>query len=818
VSTAKTGRFLEDALSFWYRPLLGQVAMLSGLAVVASVFVYAENTTLAAFTARLLEHLGMGPSGLGQGLAFAASALAAFVVVRLVRALIAFTEEALLGSLVVRSREIAESAVFARLLRRDERFFAVHAKEEVLNRMSVDINRAASIRSDVIRIGAAAAILTGNVGFFAIQDPALGAASALLCLVAMAATHLLLAPVERSDREFLSRDDQVKRGLGQFLRMAPEIQVGRLFGKVEDAVGVVQAPRRDTAERLGRYRGLIRAVAALWVAIVFFLLVAAFVAWPSARSVETGVALVPVMMWAVPNLLEASAWLVMLLLQFRMSRNSVRRLQEYEMELPPMAEGEDLAPVPPSLELNGVDYVFERGGSGVFGMSVQIGPGQLVVIAGRAGCGKSTLLKLIDGRLTPQRGRIEIAGRNLATLAGRQIANLIASMPQEALVLDVSLLENLLLPRRDVAMWTAKPDLLEPRAVELLTGLGMDRVLIEKGLTMLPLGASVDDSELSRVRAAVRRAVLGRPGIAAAAGIALSSTSSLWIAEMVLQSAIDRLRAPELLRGVLSYHAPLADAGRALLAKFRYDQASSDYLQYRQRGGNLLSEAQWRLRREFADRDRTGVIALSASARELSEAGVDVLALVGDLASDRRVIEALEERLGTAREPLSSPGINRFLTWQQNLSALFDDGVSDAERHFVESAMVQAVSGTGLHMAILKSGLDYPAGPEGQGLSGGQRKLLCVSRTLLRATAICLLDEPTTALDRATGEGVIAQLKKVAAEGRIVVAVTHDQRLIEAADLVLLIDDGRIVERGHPMELKASSQVFRDYIGAAKNG
>lgn len=792
--------------------------MLFGLAVVASVFVYAENTALATFTGRLVEHLGTGSSGLSQGLAFAASALAAFVVVRLVRALIAFTEEAQLGSLVVRSREIAESAVFDRLLRRDERFFAAHATEEVLNRMSVDINRAASIRNDIIRIGAAAAILAGNVGFFAIQDPVLGAASALLCLVAMAITHLMVAPVERFDREFLSRDDRVKRGLGQFLRMAPEIQVGWLFGKVEDAVAVIQAPRRDIAERLGRSRGLIRAVASLWVAIVFFLLVAAFVAWPSARSVEAGVALVPVMMWAVPNLLEASAWLVVLLLQYRMSRNSVRRLQEYELELPATVEGEDRAPVSPSLELNGVEFEFARGGSGVFGVSLQIGHGQLVVITGRAGCGKSTLLKLIDGRLTPQRGRIEVAGRSLATLAGGQIANLIASMPQEARVLDASLLENLMLSRRDIAMWTATPDLLGPRAMELLTGLGMDRVLIEKGLTMLPYSTSVDALELSRVKATIRQKVLGQPEIAAAVGIPLSSTSSLWIAEMVLKSAIDRLRAPELLRGALSNHAPLATAGRVLLERFRYDHAASDYLQYRQRGGSLLSEAQWHLRREFADRDRTGVIALSASARELSEAGVDVLALICDLASNRRVVEILEECLGTAREPLLSPGINRFLTWQQNLSALFDDGVSDAARQFVESEIMRAVSGTSLHSAILKSGLEYPAGPDGQGLSGGQRKLLCVSRTLLRAASVYLLDEPTTALDRATGEGVIAQLHKIAAEGRIVVAVTHDQRLIEAADLIVLIDNGRIVERGHPVELKSSSQLFRDYVGATNNG
>ena len=64
---------------------------------------------------------------------------------------------------------------------------------------------------------------------------------------------------------------------------------------------------------------------------------------------------------------------------------------------------------------------------------------------------------------------------------------------------------------------------------------------------------------------------------------------------------------------------------------------------------------------------------------------------------------------------------------------------------------------------------------------------------------------------------MIAQLHKVAAKERIVVAVTHDRRLIDAADLIVLTDNGRIVERGHPMELKASSQLFRDYVGGASS-
>ncbi len=79
-------------------------------------------------------------------------------------------------------------------------------------------------------------------------------------------------------------------------------------------------------------------------------------------------------------------------------------------------------------------------------------------------------------------------------------------------------------------------------------------------------------------------------------------------------------------------------------------------------------------------------------------------------------------------------------------------------------------------------------------LSGGQQQRVAIARALAKSTPVLLADEPTGALDRASGEGVLALLRRACDEhGRTVVIVTHDSSIAAMADRVLELVDGRIV-------------------------
>ena len=78
-------------------------------------------------------------------------------------------------------------------------------------------------------------------------------------------------------------------------------------------------------------------------------------------------------------------------------------------------------------------------------------------------------------------------------------------------------------------------------------------------------------------------------------------------------------------------------------------------------------------------------------------------------------------------------------------------------------------------------------------LSGGQRQRIAVARALARDPTILLADEPTAALDTASGQSVIALFGRLAkSRGRAIVIVTHDPRVARHADRVLTLEDGRV--------------------------
>ncbi|SFY38212.1 thiol reductant ABC exporter subunit CydD [Streptomyces atratus] len=108
----------------------------------------------------------------------------------------------------------------------------------------------------------------------------------------------------------------------------------------------------------------------------------------------------------------------------------------------------------------------------------------------------------------------------------------------------------------------------------------------------------------------------------------------------------------------------------------------------------------------------------------------------------------------------------------------------------------------------LPDGLDTLVGEHGARLSGGQRQRLALARAILADFPVLVLDEPAEHLDLATADALTADLL-AATEGRTTVLITHRLEGLEAVDEVLVLDAGRIVQRGPYADLAAGEGPLR---------
>ena len=105
-------------------------------------------------------------------------------------------------------------------------------------------------------------------------------------------------------------------------------------------------------------------------------------------------------------------------------------------------------------------------------------------------------------------------------------------------------------------------------------------------------------------------------------------------------------------------------------------------------------------------------------------------------------------------------------------------------------------------IASLPDGLDTVVGERGYRLSGGERQRLTIARLLLARPRVVILDEATAHLDSTSEVAVQAALTE-ALDGRTAVVIAHRLSTVRAADQILVIEDGRVVERGTHAELLA---------------
>jgi ATP-binding cassette subfamily B protein len=123
-----------------------------------------------------------------------------------------------------------------------------------------------------------------------------------------------------------------------------------------------------------------------------------------------------------------------------------------------------------------------------------------------------------------------------------------------------------------------------------------------------------------------------------------------------------------------------------------------------------------------------------------------------------------------------------------------------------EAAKGAAIDG---FIAALPQGYESMVGERGLKLSGGEKQRVAIARTLLKDPPILILDEATSALDSRTEEAIQATLDG-ATRGRTTIIIAHRLSTIVGADQIVVLDDGRVAERGTHGELLASGGLYAE--------
>ena len=164
-----------------------------------------------------------------------------------------------------------------------------------------------------------------------------------------------------------------------------------------------------------------------------------------------------------------------------------------------------------------------------------------------------------------------------------------------------------------------------------------------------------------------------------------------------------------------------------------------------------------------------------------------------------------------------------LVAWVPQRPHLFHGSVADnlrlARPAATTAEIVAAARSAQAHDFIqaLPRGYETPIGEGGSRLSGGQRQRLAIARAYLKDAPYLIVDEATANLDAASDRAVGVALTRLA-EDRTVLIIAHRLQMAREADLIAVVDGGRVVEQGRHEQLLASGgrypQLVRIYEGS----
>jgi ATP-binding cassette, subfamily C, bacterial len=164
--------------------------------------------------------------------------------------------------------------------------------------------------------------------------------------------------------------------------------------------------------------------------------------------------------------------------------------------------------------------------------------------------------------------------------------------------------------------------------------------------------------------------------------------------------------------------------------------------------------------------------------------------------------EVLTASLGKVDQQIllfSGSVVDNIRFWDESIPA--PDVVAAAEDASIATEIEAKPGGFGHHLA-----------EGGRNLSGGQRQRLEIARVLATNPSIVILDEATSALDAVTEEAVDTNLRR---RGCTCVLIAHRLSTIRDCDQILVLDRGKVVERGTHEELYAMEGLYKDLVSSA---
>ncbi|MEM8706821.1 MAG: ABC transporter ATP-binding protein [Actinomycetota bacterium] len=203
-----------------------------------------------------------------------------------------------------------------------------------------------------------------------------------------------------------------------------------------------------------------------------------------------------------------------------------------------------------------------------------------------------------------------------------------------------------------------------------------------------------------------------------------------------------------------------------------------------------------------------------------------MIAIVGPSGSGKTTMTSLVPRLydvtdgsitvdGRDVRSLTQDSLRRSIGVVSQDSHLFHERVSDNLRYARPDAtdddLIAACKAARIHdvIAELPEGYDTVVGERGYRLSGGEKQRLAIARMLLKDPAIVILDEATSHLDT-ENEAHVQEALAEALRGRTSLVIAHRLSTITDADQILVLDDGRIVERGTHDELRHAGGLYEE--------